>query len=82
MDGAAFKMEDADVRGGAWAETDLVVGGGAERVVARLQPFETGEGEPAIGFGEIGDVLSAPGEESLLPFAVLCGGSRRYGEGR
>ena len=44
-----FEMEDGEVRG-AFAEMNLVVGCRAYGIVAGLQPLETNEREPAIGF--------------------------------
>src|SRR5260370_3205506 len=70
-------MQDAEM-GGPRAcaalhggEMNLVVCGGAERVVAGLEPFEAGEGEPAVGSQKIRDMLGAPGKQVALPRGVL-----------
>jgi len=69
--GFAFEMENREMRGVSGGEMDLVVQCGTERVVSELQPFEAGEGEPAIRLQEIFDVLRAPCGEVLLPRRVL-----------
>ena len=66
------------MRGAASREMDFVVGGGAERIVSGLEPFEAGEGEPAIGLQKICDVLFAPGGQIFLPGGVL----REGGDGK
>ena len=76
--GRALEVQDADVGGPracaaltggriAGRKTELVVCGGAERVVAGLEPFEAGEREPAIGPQKFRDMLFAPGQQVALP---------------
>src|SRR5260370_7493746 len=70
-------MQDAEMGGPracaalTGGEMNLVVCGGAERVVAGLEPFEAGEGEPAVGSQKIRDMLGAPGKQVALPRGVL-----------
>lgn len=70
-DGFAFEVKDGEMR---WSsgEMDLVVRGGAERVVSGLEPFEAGEREPAVRLEEVRFVFRAPGSIVFLPGGVLC----------
>jgi hypothetical protein len=57
---------------------NLVFGGRAYGIVARLQPLEPDQGEPAIGFQHICGVLRAPRGGFLFESAVL--GEERSGK--
>jgi len=72
-DGFAFEMKDGEMRRATGSEMNLVVGSGADGVVAGLEPFEASEREPAVGLEEIGGVGGAPGGEVFLPGGVLRG---------
>lgn len=71
--------------GGAAGEMDFVVRGGSGRIVARLQPFQAREREPAIGLQEIRGVRGTPSREVLLPGGVLreqCAGKDKTSKER
>jgi len=56
---------------------NLIVWCGAKTVVARLQPFQAHEGEPAIRLLEFDRLLRTPSGELVLPRGVLrADGSR------
>src|SRR6266481_582494 len=64
-------MQDAEMGGIPGGKMDLVVRGGAEWVVAGLEPLKAHEGEPAVRFQKIRDMLGTPGEQVALPRRVL-----------
>jgi hypothetical protein len=70
-DGFAFEMKNRKMSGVACGETDLIVRGGAERVVSGLEPFEAGEREPAIRLQQVCYILRSPCSEVFLPGGVL-----------
>jgi hypothetical protein len=45
----AAEIENAEMRGDPGLEADAIVGRGAKRIVARLQPVKTHQRKPAIG---------------------------------
>ena len=71
LNGVALKAEDAEMGGAIGLEMNLIVGGGAERIVARLEPLEAGEREPAGGLLQVGGMLGAPGGEVAIQSGVL-----------
>jgi hypothetical protein len=70
-DGFAFEMKYREMSGAACSEMDLVISGRPKRIVSRLEPFEAGEGEPAIGLQQVCNILRSPCCEVFLPGRVL-----------
>ena len=58
-------MQDGEMRG-SFREANFIVGAGANGIVARLQPFQSNQREPAIGLQKFRGVLGAPGGQVSL----------------
>src|SRR6266850_688799 len=71
--GLPFEMKNREMRGAARGQMNLVAGSRAERVVSKLEPFETGEGEPAVWLQKVCDMLRAPCGEVFFPRSLLRG---------
>lgn len=59
------------MRGAARGKVDPIVRSRAKRIVAGLEPFESGEGEPTIRLQQVCDVLGAPRGEIFFPRLIL-----------
>jgi hypothetical protein len=58
------------------SDVDFVVSCGADGILARLEPFQTGEGKPAVRLEEVGLVRFAPVGVFFFPRIFLRGCSR------
>src|SRR5579859_19023 len=72
----ALQVEHAQVRRAASRKTDLIVFGRPKRIIPRVQPFQPGQREPAIGLLQLRGMLRSPGSNFLLP---LRGLRRKWG---
>ena len=74
-DGFAFEVKDGEMsRSGS--EMDFVVRCGADGIFARLEPFQTGEGKPAVRLEKVCFMCFAPVGVLFFPRIFLRGCSR------
>jgi hypothetical protein len=69
----SVEIEEAEVRSDWGVEMDAIVGCGTEGVVARLEPVESHQCQPAVGRGETLRALGTPSEKVGLPIGGLRG---------
>src|SRR6516164_5637071 len=67
LQSVAYEVHNAEIRIGRRLYNQRIPLGRAERIVARLQPFQTDEGEPSIWLLKIFRLLRAPRQQIGLP---------------
>jgi hypothetical protein len=80
--GRAPEVQGAEMFGAACGEMNLVVGSGAEGVVAGIEPLEPGKSKPPVRLQQVAGMPRAPRGEVVLPGSVLrqAGDREKRGE--